>query len=188
MSPMLVDQPKCDKLCDFKMAECNRKFKKYVAYFCHANADTKWVMKWINTLESEKYGIKCGEYDRNFSCGGKYITDLFQEFLENSHHVVVVLSPEFVQSKWSMYQLNLAVQYSINNNGSIVPLMIKSVAVPDCLKCFEMVDATKKQWFVQLLERLCSPAVRVPKLKPFCTREGHKVHERSTEVFGQGPP
>lgn len=157
MKPMLVDQPKCDKLCDLKMVECNSKFKKYVAYFCHANADTKWVMKWINTLESEKYGIQCGEYDRNFSCVGKYIIDLFQEFLENSHHVVVVLSPEFVQSKWSMYQLNLAVQYSINNNGSIVPLMIKSVAVPDCLKCFEMVDATKKQWFVQLLERICSP-------------------------------
>ncbi|XP_046580626.1 uncharacterized protein LOC124288105 isoform X2 [Haliotis rubra] len=131
-------------------------------------------MNLINTLESKKYGIQCAEYDRDFSCGGKYITDLFLEFLRNSHWIIVVLSPEFVRSKWSMYQLNLAVHYSIcNNHGNIVPLMKTSVAVPDCLKCFELVDTRERKWRTQLLQRLRFPATMSPKFKPVCTNEGH---------------
>ncbi|XP_067672123.1 uncharacterized protein [Haliotis asinina] len=161
------------------MTKRNADFKRYVAYFCHANTDSKWVMNLINKLESRKYGIKCAEYDRDFSCGGKYIIDLFQEFLEYSHWVIVVLSPEFVQSKWSMYQLNLAVHYSIcYNHGNIVPLMITPVAVPDCLKCFELVDTREKQWLTQLLQRL-----RFPGHISIGTLGGHSTRRVVSEQF-----
>ncbi|XP_067671527.1 uncharacterized protein [Haliotis asinina] len=156
------------------MAKRNADFKRYVAYFCHANTDTTWVIDLINKLESRKYGIKCAEYDRDFSCGGKYIIDLFQEFLEYSHWVIVVLSPEFVQSQWSMYQLNLAVHYSIHTeHGNIVPLLKTSVDVPDCLNCFELVDTREKQWLEQLVHRLSFPATMFPKFKPVCTQKDH---------------
>ncbi|XP_046580622.1 uncharacterized protein LOC124288101 [Haliotis rubra] len=156
------------------MTERSADFKRYVAYFCHANVDTKWVMDMINTLESKKYGIKCAEYDRDFSCCGKYITDLFQEFLEDSHWIIVVLSPEFVRSKWSMYQLNLAVHYSVHKKHSnIVPLLKTPVDVPDCLKCFELVDTREKKWLTQLLLRLSLPAAMFPKFKPVCTNKDH---------------
>ncbi|XP_041364767.1 uncharacterized protein LOC121380082 [Gigantopelta aegis] len=146
--------------------------KQYHAYFCDASHDIDWVNQTMDMLESSKHNLVCGQYERDFT-PGEYVLDLITAFCFTSNRVVFVLSPEFMQNNWAMYQMRLAVNYSVDHDENIIlPIIVKECDIPKMLLPFPCIDAREDNWWNEFVDKLKRPVSKIPKID-ICSKSDH---------------
>ncbi|XP_041346765.1 stimulator of interferon genes protein-like isoform X2 [Gigantopelta aegis] len=96
----------------------------------------------IERLEQD-YGIKCLWPPRDFT-PGKPIVSLIEDGMSRAMKIVLVLSPEYIDSGWCSYERHLAFVLSVQERRNcIIPVMLETCPVPDVLRTVNYIDVTK---------------------------------------------
>lgn len=122
--------------------------------------DKDWVKQVAESLEADEMGFKCAFHERDF-IPGLSILDNIVYFLKCSLKIVIVLTPEFLNSAWTKYETELAQILSIKQDDlRIIPVMLQSCDVPDTLKTLTYLDATDtfSSWWPRLLKTINIPS------------------------------
>ncbi|XP_041349012.1 uncharacterized protein LOC121368383 [Gigantopelta aegis] len=116
--------------------------KTHHLFFSHSSDDQQWVEMCVERLERD-YGIKCLWPPRDFT-PGKSIPSLIEDGMSRAMKIVLVLSPEYIDSGWCSYERHLAFVLSVQERRNcIIPVMLKPCPVPDVLRTVNYIDVTK---------------------------------------------
>ncbi|XP_046554593.1 toll-like receptor 2 type-2 [Haliotis rubra] len=110
--------------------------------FSYEISDREWVEEVTRRLESPEMGFRCSMHERDFH-GGKRIIENITEHIRLSEKTVLVLSPDFIQSHWCMFEIEMGMILSMEESQLlVVPVMVKRCFVPDSIKTLTYIDAT----------------------------------------------
>lgn len=122
--------------------------KKYHLFIAHSAIDGQQALEICKELES-RFLLKCMFFDRDFM-PAKRIDENIQQEMEKSVKVLLLLSPDFLNSHWCDMEARLAVQMSFDRNVNlrIIPVLLRDLD-PDCdlppfLKPYVCIDAQKE--------------------------------------------
>ncbi|XP_069803790.1 uncharacterized protein [Dendropsophus ebraccatus] len=125
----------------------------YHVFISFSSADYTWVEQLIQKLEAVFPGIKICFHNRDFTAG-KTIIDNMTECIQKSQKIVMVLSPDFVHSRWCLFEANLSMFQDCASNKVIVPVMLKPSPIPLYLSHLTYLEAKDREFFKKLCERL----------------------------------
>ncbi|XP_062429521.1 toll-like receptor 2 [Rhea pennata] len=100
--------------------------KLYDAFISYSEHDADWTKE--NLLEKlELKGFKICYHERDFKPGHPVLGNIFY-CIENSHKVLFVLSPSFVNSCWCQYELYFAEHRVLNENqDSLIMIVLEDL-------------------------------------------------------------
>ncbi len=107
------------------MAELEGSFK-YDAFVSYSNVDHAFVARLVAMLENAPPNYKLCVYERDFTAGN-VLNDCIMQSITTSRKVVLIISENFVQSHWCLWELHLA-QHSLleeKRNGLILVVVGK---------------------------------------------------------------
>lgn len=107
------------------MAELEGNFK-YDAFVSYSNVDHAFVARMVGMLENAPPHYKLCVYERDFTAGN-VLNDCIMQSIATSRKVVLVVSENFIQSHWCLWELHLA-QHSLledKRNGLILVVVGK---------------------------------------------------------------
>lgn len=136
--------------------------KQYHVFFIYRTVfpDKDWVKQVAESLEASEMGFKCAFHERDF-VPGQSIFDNIVYFLKCSLKIVIVLTPEFLNSAWTKYETELAQILSMNHDDiRIIPVVVQNCDIPDILKTLTYLDATDvfSTWWPRLLKTINIPS------------------------------
>ncbi|XP_064302980.1 toll-like receptor 2 [Phalacrocorax carbo] len=101
----------------------NKPFDAFVSY---SEQDANWTKEnLLNKLETD--GFKICYHERDFKPGHPVLGNIFY-CIENSHKVLFVLSPSFVNSCWCQYELYFAEHRVLNeNHDSLIMIVLEDL-------------------------------------------------------------
>jgi len=131
--------------------------------------------------------------------GDSFVDRIFEQGLKEAQAVVIVLSAVSVQKPWVREELNLSVVKRISRGLKIIPVVIDSCDVPECLQstlwqrvddlqhydaAFQRIldaifDRSSKPAIGSAPERLGEPESKIPSLTPTDHRVLQHVYERA---------
>ncbi|KFP89577.1 PREDICTED: toll-like receptor 2 [Apaloderma vittatum] len=104
----------------------NKPFDAFISYSEH---DANWTKE--NLLQKlEMEGFKICYHERDFKPGHPVLGNIFY-CIENSHKVLFVLSPSFVNSCWCQYELYFAEHRVLNENQDSLIMIVLEDLPPD---------------------------------------------------------
>ncbi|XP_063428656.1 uncharacterized protein LOC134711746 [Mytilus trossulus] len=136
--------------------------KQYHVFFVYRTVvpDKDWVKEVACSIEANESGLKCAYHERDFIPGLTIIENIVY-FLKCSLKVVIVLTPDFLESSWTKYETELAQLISLNPTGDVrvVPVVVQDCTIPECLINLTYLDATDTffTWWPRLLKTINIP-------------------------------
>ncbi len=112
---------------------------KYDVFISFTSANKDWVRKtFIPALEAE--GLTCCDYYRDFEVGAPIVKEMERAVLE-SRKTILVLSPEYLKSKWVEFE-NLMLQTldAANQERRLLPVVYKQCEIPLRIKYLNCVN------------------------------------------------
>ncbi|KAM3932774.1 uncharacterized protein RB166_005815 [Leptodactylus fuscus] len=125
----------------------------YHVFMSFSAADSAWVHRLIQKLEATFPNIKICTHDRDFTAG-KTIIENMTESIQSCQKIVMVLSPDFVRSRWCLFEANLSMFQDCMSHKVIVPVMLKPCPMPIYLSHLTYLEVEDEQFFVKLCNRL----------------------------------
>ncbi|XP_069584385.1 toll-like receptor 1 [Ranitomeya imitator] len=125
----------------------------YHVFISFSGVDSTWVHRLIHRLEVTFSSIKICSHDRDFTAG-KTIIENMTESIQRSQKMLMVLSPDFVQSRWCLFEANLSMFQDCMSHKAIVPVMLKPCPMPLYLSHLTYLEADDEQFFEKLCNRL----------------------------------
>lgn len=105
---------------------------KYDVFICYSSKDWDWVRELLTELEKRSYSCFI---DRRDFLPGMPIAENIAQAIDGSKKTVVVLSPDFVSSKWCNYELEMAyLQESGQSYHQVVPIVYRKCTIPRILQ------------------------------------------------------
>lgn len=147
----------------------------YHAFISFSGADSPWVHQLIRRLEATFPSIQICCHDRDFTAG-KTIIENMTECIQRSQRIVMVLSPDFVQSRWCLFEANLSMFQDCMSHKAIVPVMLKPCPMPLYLSHLTYLEVEDEQFFEKLCNRLLKNNAK--------TTEDVLVHFQSSILYG----
>ncbi|CAG2239415.1 unnamed protein product [Mytilus edulis] len=139
--------------------------KKYHVYICrsqHEN-DNSWASKLNYHLKQQGYSVYSPENNFNPNIT---IAQNVEKAMQSSLKIVCVLSPRYISSKMCQLETEIALKLYLHDRQSstILPIMIDTCDVPDCLQPLRYIDARKAEsdWLPILLSSLAKPIISKP--------------------------
>nr|ABQ32299.1 Myd88 [Branchiostoma belcheri] len=127
------------------------------AYVCYCKEDRDFVIQMVKRLESSEFGrrLKLCIDDRDLLPGTAYLT-VTAELIENRcKRMVVVLSPEFLESPECDFQTKYAMSLSPGaKKQRLIPVMYKQIEVPQLLRFVTVIDYVKEELEERFWHRL----------------------------------
>ncbi|XP_052781435.1 uncharacterized protein LOC128217987 isoform X1 [Mya arenaria] len=111
--------------------------KDYHVFVCHVNENVHEVRTIVTNLE--KGGVKCCYDERDFTAGRSILENMLEKINE-SVHMLFVLSEDFSKSRFAKHELEEAIHQQIREDFSIIPLKIEPCDVPQILKNKTYID------------------------------------------------
>ena len=107
----------------------------------------------------EQTNFRCGYHERDFKVGMP-ISKNIRQCIKHSKKIVVLITPDFKDSEFCKYDLDIAVRPEILNAGRVIPLYMNLTShdqIPDSLEVYTGLDvsAGQDQWwdkFVQAID------------------------------------
>ncbi|XP_045184171.2 toll-like receptor 4 [Mercenaria mercenaria] len=120
----------------------------YDAFISYANEDLRFILdKMIPNLERQ--GKQLCIHDRDFIPGNN-IADNIIDAIRSSRKTVVILSQNFLKSKWCLYEFNIARMESIYSRDGVNCLLVVMFGdVPTKLMTTEMLDWIKSNTYIE---------------------------------------
>lgn len=116
---------------------------QYDAFISYANEDLEFVRdEMVRLLEDDGELAMC-VHERDFT-PGRYIADNILSAIKCSRSTIILLSKNFLQSKWCMYEFNMARMegiYSRSGENIVLVIMYEEVNManlsPEMVKCLD---------------------------------------------------
>uniref|UniRef100_A0A4W6CQ85 TIR domain-containing protein n=1 Tax=Lates calcarifer TaxID=8187 RepID=A0A4W6CQ85_LATCA len=100
----------------------------YHVFISYSSTDYQWTHSIINQLES--CGLQVCYHERDF-IPGRTVLENMSECIQESQKVLLVLSPEFVRSRWCLLEANMSLFRDCLERKPIVPVLLQlGVSVP----------------------------------------------------------
>ncbi|XP_069803773.1 uncharacterized protein [Dendropsophus ebraccatus] len=147
----------------------------YHVFISFSGEDSTWVEQLIRKLEATLPDIKICVHTRDFT-PGKTIIENMTECIQKSQKIVMVLSPDFVHSRWCLFEANLSMFQDCTSHKAIVPVMLRPCPMPLYLSHFTYLEAEDEQFFEKLCNRLLRSNAK--------ETEDVLVHFQSTILYG----
>ncbi len=125
----------------------------YDAFISYSHKDRNWVDR--NLLPSlEQAGLRVAIDYRDFPLG-RIAQDNMERVVGSSRHVVLVMSPNWVQSEWSGFEYFFAsADDPVARDGKIIPLLISATDLPRRHQFRTYADLTNPQTYNREIERV----------------------------------
>ncbi|XP_070535474.1 myeloid differentiation primary response protein MyD88-like [Ptychodera flava] len=125
------------------------------AYVCFCEEDRDIVHTMMRVLEKPPYNLKLCVDFRDLVPGAAYVTATAELIRNRCKRMIIVLSPEFLESEACDFQAKVALTFSPGARMKrIVPIMYKRCVVPPILKHVTICNFTKvdlQEWFWERL-------------------------------------
>lgn len=130
----------------------NQEFDLFIAY---SSANT-WAAKKIMEDLEERFKIKCCFADRDFLPGTEIAVNI-SFAIEKSDKVLMLISPDFVESGWCWFEQQEAFRkYALDKRHCIIPVMLETVdEMPKLLRNITYVDFIKEDDPVERIYKAC---------------------------------
>ncbi|XP_048256624.1 uncharacterized protein LOC125382163 isoform X2 [Haliotis rufescens] len=131
--------------------------KKYHVFFSYELADRDWVDMVRQKLEAPEFGFRCSVHERDFH-GGKRVIENITEHIRISEKTVMVLTPDFTQSRWCMFEVEQGMVLSLEERQLLViPVLVKDCPIPDSIKTLTYIDASSgNEWWQRFIDAILS--------------------------------
>ncbi|CAH1791041.1 unnamed protein product [Owenia fusiformis] len=96
---------------------------KYDAFVSYSANDDEWVLRNLHSVMEGEHGLKLCLHQRDFTPGND-IQDNIVVSIEESHKAVLVISNNFLQSKWCYFELQMARNKLLDSTTDIVVLIL----------------------------------------------------------------
>ncbi|XP_036963421.1 uncharacterized protein LOC119024592 [Acanthopagrus latus] len=127
----------------------------YHVFISYSSTDYQWTHPLINQLES--CGLQVCYHERDFT-PGRTVLENMSDCIQESQKVLLVLSPEFVRSRWCLLEANMSLFRDCLERKPIVPVLLEpGVSVPLHLCHLTYLEATDPDFMNKLLKVLCTP-------------------------------
>ena len=133
---------------------------RYDACISYSHRDRAWVDSYL-LPPLETAGLRVAIDYRDFAIG-EMAADNMERMVETSRHVVVVMSPNWVQSEWSRYEYLFAGD-PVGRNRTIIPVLIAPTELPRRYSLRTYADLTDPVAFEREMARV------IDALRPFGT-------------------
>lgn len=127
----------------------------YHVFISYSSTDYQWTHSLISQLES--CGLQVCYHERDFT-PGRTVLENMSDCIQESQKVLLVLSPEFVRSRWCLLEANMSLFRDCLERKPIVPVLLEpGVSVPLHLCHLTYLEANDPDFMNKLLKVLCTP-------------------------------
>ncbi|XP_068579437.1 uncharacterized protein [Cebidichthys violaceus] len=127
----------------------------YHVFISYSSTDYQWTHSLINQLES--CGLQVCYHERDFT-PGRTVLENMSDCIQESQKVLLVLSQEFVRSRWCLLEANISLFRDCLQRKPIVPVLLEpGVSVPLHLCHLTYLEANDPDFKNKLLKVLCTP-------------------------------
>lgn len=124
-------------------------------FISYSSIDHRWASFLIKQLESR--GIKVCYHERDF-IPGRTVLENMSECIQESQKVLLVLSPEFLKSRWCLLEANMSLFRDCLQRKPIIPVLLEpGVSVPLHLCHITYLEFSDPDFMNKLLKVLCTP-------------------------------
>ncbi|XP_062617211.1 uncharacterized protein LOC134278916 [Saccostrea cucullata] len=120
--------------------------KKYHLFISYSSEDRDDANEICGCME-QRFHMKCMNFERNF-VPGKNIDDNIAENMRKSVKVLIILSPNYLQSHWCVTEAREAAQLSFTgfSDVNVIPLLLRPLGkdLPPFLKSYVYIDAQRE--------------------------------------------
>ncbi|KAM7414986.1 hypothetical protein PAMA_019686 [Pampus argenteus] len=132
-----------------------RDAESYHVFISYSSTDYQWTHVLINQLES--CGLQVCYHERDFT-PGRTVLENMSDCIQESQKVLLVLSPEFMRSRWCLLEANMSLFRDCLERKPIVPVLLEpGVSVPLHLCHLTYLEANDLDFMNKLLKVLCTP-------------------------------
>ncbi|XP_061407347.1 uncharacterized protein LOC133342291 isoform X1 [Lethenteron reissneri] len=139
-----------DSLCDVQPPGI------FSCFLSYCDADSDWAQGLISKLESPERGFSVCHHERDF-LAGKPIVDNMVDAIHRSHKILLVLSADYLSSRWCTWETHMSILGNTNIGKAIVPILMGPVDMPFQLKHLTCLDAADPNFLVKLDTVLRTP-------------------------------
>ncbi|XP_070828884.1 uncharacterized protein [Chaetodon trifascialis] len=132
-----------------------RNREHYHVFVSYSSTDYQWTHFLISQLE--RCGLQVCYHERDFT-PGRTVLENMSECIQESQKVLLVLSPEFVRSRWCLLEANMSLFRDCLERKPIIPVLLEpGVSVPLHLCHLTYLEANDSDFMNKLLKVLCTP-------------------------------
>ncbi|XP_036121484.1 uncharacterized protein LOC118632461 [Molossus molossus] len=140
----------------------SEKFHLFVSY---SSVDTTWTHELIGRLEADHAGLRVCLHERDFTPGRNVLENMAECILQ-SQKVLLVLSQDFVQSRWCLLEADLSLFGYCLERKPVIPVLLRPCQVPLHLSHLTYLEATDSRFYSKVVRLLCTPSHRMARSLP----------------------
>lgn len=142
-------------------------------FISYSRADREFATKLASDLQSRGISVF---FDQLIPAGDSWANSLAKA-IEDAQYLLVILSPDYLNSKWTQEELNIGLLRETEGKARVIPLMVRLVELPGLLAAKTYADFTRD--YEQGLNRLL-PALRKSPLEQTPDAPGSLCDDQST--------
>ncbi|XP_057693302.1 uncharacterized protein LOC130916530 [Corythoichthys intestinalis] len=132
-----------------------RQGETFHVFISHSSTDYQWTHTLIEQLEVQ--GLHVCYHERDFTAG-RTVLENMSECIQESQKVLLVLSSEFVRSRWCLLEANMSLFRDCLERKPLVPVLLEpGVTIPLHLCHLTYLEARDPEFMPKLLKVLCTP-------------------------------
>uniref|UniRef100_A0A8D0RLI5 TIR domain-containing protein n=1 Tax=Sus scrofa TaxID=9823 RepID=A0A8D0RLI5_PIG len=135
----------------------SEKFHLFVSY---SSVDAAWTHGLIGRLEADHAGLRVCLHERDFM-PGRNVLENMADCIQRSQKVLLVLSQDFVQSRWCLLEADLSLFGSCLERKPVIPVLLSPCRIPLHLSHLTYLEATDGRFYQKVVQLLCTPNHRV---------------------------
>ncbi|XP_022267535.1 uncharacterized protein [Canis lupus baileyi] len=143
--------------------------EKFHVFVSYSSRDAAWTHTLIGRLEADLPGLRVCLHERDF-VPGRNILENMAECIQQSQKVLLLLSQDFVQSRWCLLEADLSLFGYCLERKAVIPILLKPCRVPLHLSHLTYLEATDSRFYPKVLRLLCQATLcgarSVPALRP----------------------
>ncbi|XP_039108374.1 uncharacterized protein LOC120245391 [Hyaena hyaena] len=140
----------------------SEKFHLFVSY---SSVDAVWTHGLISRLEADLAGLRICLHERDFT-PGRNVLENMAECIQQSQKVLLVLSQDFVQSRWCLLEADLSLFGSCLDRKPVIPVVLRPCRVPLHLSHLTHLEAADSRFYPKVVQLLCMPNHRLARSLP----------------------
>lgn len=129
--------------------------ERHHVFVSYSSTDDQWAHSIISQLEF--HGLRVCYHERDF-LAGRTVLENMSECIQGSQKVLLILSQEFVRSRWCLLEANMSLFRDCLERKPIIPVLLDpEVSIPLHLCHLTYLNATDPNFMNKLLTVLCTP-------------------------------
>lgn len=117
---------------------------EYDVFVSYSHKDALFVQRLVGALEAQ--GIKAW-YDSGELRVGEQFMRKIGDALEQSRYFLLVISPDYLASQWTSFELGVALSAASTKGVRVIPVLVRTSdlsALPSPLRRHQFLDATQQ--------------------------------------------